>query len=305
MWEGGACVRVCVVGHCGVCACVGVVCKGAVRQLGQPPRAGRAGISSCGPRHQRLQRRGLAPVRRLRRNARRLPLPQLHPVRRPYHSGASSCAAGVLSIRVDSAAMPAFPRSRPSPSNAEPPRVALSVCWVPRLLGLLLPQEVYLKGNAWLDQPNHFPALTQLVSAAVVAEYTGVGVDLEAAPSSSLIVALVVFGALLVAGLALFALATPLATPRAVRQACRARCLGLCCSGPYAPMAPPRTTARNPLAPRAAAVRRGGAGPPRARSEWPTEGSISPPGSPEGSPEGERGAFEFEITSPGGGLVII
>ena len=193
----------------------------------------------------------------------------------------------------------------PRPLTLNPSRVALSVCWVPRLLGLLLPQEVYLKGNAWLDQPNHFPALTQLVSAAVVAEYTGVGVDLEAAPSSSLIVALVVFGALLVAGLALFALATPLATPRAVRQACRARCLGLCCSGPYAPMAPPRTTARNPLAPRAAAVRRGGAGPPRARSEWPTEGSISPPGSPEGSPEGERGAFEFEMTSPGSGLVII
>ena len=158
------------------------------------------------------------------------------------------------------------------------------------------------RGSDWLDAPNHYPNLSRLHHVTILEEYE---TSYPSDPSThSLAVALVSFFILLSAGLLLFVFATP--DMQCLRK-CYRRVLG---QSTDRSSSPSPNSARedeeqseattNPLA-STDAPRRGFGG---IVTRTPTsflgehhEESASPPG--------ERGTFEFEMTSPGGGLIII
>lgn len=163
-------------------------------------------------------------------------------------------------------------------------------------------QEVY-RGADWLDAPNHYPNLSHLHDITILEEYE---TSYPSDPSThSLAVALVSFFILLSAGLLLFVFATP---ELKCHRKCYRRVLGQSTDRSSSSSSP--NSARedeeqsevtsNPLA-STDAPRRGFGGivtrtPTSIHGEHHEE-SASPPG--------ERGTFEFEMTSPGGGLIII
>jgi hypothetical protein len=159
-------------------------------------------------------------------------------------------------------------------------------------------QEVR-RGAAWLDAPTHFPHLTRLRAVTVAAEYDA---SYPSAPSvNSLAVALVSFFALLSAGLLLFALATPEMHCLELQRRCEAA-LGL----PYSSSSSSgdemgEAATANPMA-STDAPRRGFG---RIVARTPTGFGADSQLEEAASPPGERGAFEYEMTSPGGGLLII
>jgi hypothetical protein len=160
------------------------------------------------------------------------------------------------------------------------------------------------RGADWLDAPNHYPSLSHLHGVTILEEYE---TDYPSDPSThSLAVALVSFFVLLSAGLLLFVFATPELQCRSPRK-CYQRVFGQPSDRSSSSSSPnsarddePSEATTNPLA-STDAPRRGFGG---IVTQTPTS-FVGEHQEESASPPGERGTFEFEMTSPGGGLIII